>query len=267
MAKITATAESLLHGFSLFSLPLASEPLFKVLALEIDPTERKVRNTVQSENKASFMHGVINHWQIEGEASKIVVDAEELLKFLGAFGPKDVVSIDFGETIVLKSSRKRAVIYPEALTPLIPESLPKVKEGVAHYRVKPGVEEFVPAETRATVPTDAFREFINDSKLIYDTPAKSIFPLRFEPNSENAKGSIRAALGSEQSKHNIVETTVETEVTGVPIEIKLSKDFINIFHNVDKHCSIQLTANKPVVILVEQESYKLLYVTAPLREG
>jgi len=237
----------------MFSLPIGSEPLFKVLALRVG--QGKVINTVQSENKASFMHGEIRHWQVEGEA-EVVLDAEELLKYLGVFDAKDVVSMEFGDTVTLKGSRKRAVLYPEALEAKIPPSLPQIKDKRVHYRV--GLD-MVPATTIAIIPTDAFKEFISDSKVVFGAQ-KPIFPISFED------GAVVASLGSTEAKHNIIETRVETKVDGEPVKTRLSHDFINIFQNLDTHCEIHLSAGKPVVVVVQAETYRLLYVTAPLRE-
>lgn len=252
--KITATAESLLHGFRMLSLPNGNEPLFNPLNLTVEPG--KVTNVVQSANKGAFMSGEITNWQVEKtkqseEGQRAVIDSEELLKYLGIFESKDVVTIELDETVTLKSARKKAVIYPEALEPTVPPSLPQVKEGKVYY--KGGTVE---AKTRAVVPKEAFKEFVTDSRVVFGAQ-KPIFPIEFDPS-----GTIVAALGSTQAKHNIVETKIETKVEGEKATARFGPDFINLFQNIEAPCEIQMTAGLPMVVIVGS----LMYVIAPLRE-
>lgn len=249
---IVGKAGDIKQKIRLLSLPYQGDVLYNPLKLDI--REDGIFCAVQSQRKTSFLQAKTDLGKIDGTGD-VVVDSEELLKFLDVYRPEENVRIHVGDTIRIEGDRKTSTVYGQALDPLVPATLPEFDDGIVQFKV--GEDEYLPATARTEIDAGNLAGLIDDAKTV-DVAS---FELDFDPHQAQAK------LGSLRAKHNEIDVLLDCHVEGDGARTVIGDDFVHLFSNLIGDVEVQFGDNMPLVAIYENDDRdRFVYALSPRKE-
>lgn len=247
MVTISGKATQLKEAIRRLAVPISStKALFNPLRLTF--VNGKVRCAAQSEEKNASVLAELSMGTINGDGD-VVVDAVQLLKYLKLYADDEDVTIEVGDKIVIRGARKTSTLYTEGLTPLVMTNLPKIVDGVIHYKTSG------PATTRVEVMAEELQALVKDAAMVEMVN----FPLTF------AEKDSWARIGSGEAKHPMIETQLNCVVTGPAASTTLGAPFIPLVENLRGTVRAQLSEAHPLIVLHEENGERLMYSVNPRR--
>lgn len=246
MSSIYAKAEEIDRVVRHATCPFKGETLFNPMRLMFEDGE--IKTATQSSTKTAFVQGVASAGKVQG-GDEVVLDADEFRGFLDLYPPDEDLSISFGDKVTIEGRKRKATLYPEALSPRIPSTIPDVVEGVVKFQSGP-------ATTKVRLQASELSGLIDDARTV----EVSEFPLQF-----SATSGSEVALGSTEPQHNEIEVKIDAEVEGEDAGTLIGEDFAFLFNNLEGDVELQLSDGHPLVVFSRKEWGRWMYVLTPRR--
>jgi hypothetical protein len=253
-----------MDGFRKLALPVGQTMLFTPLPLDVG--NGKVECKVLNAPSQCLAVGSIIRWKVQGETRRVIVDAEELMKYLGRFQSDEEVTIDFTDDakIFLQNDRKRVTIHQQALSPTIPSRLPRFKEGTGYYRTSPPdvpeeKAEYAKTDVSVMVPVEGLgvKDIIDDEDVF--SAKQKLYDIIISPSG------VQSIVGNEEAKHAIIETKIKVADIkgGAQASFRLPESFRHTFSNLEGMVNLQGTTGKALFVLYKREGAEFVYILSP----
>lgn len=248
--NIRADAADIIEVLERIAVPVSGDTWFDPIPLVFEPDpngDDAIKSAVASEHNSALTVATVGSVPFQG-SGKVVVDAAELLDYLGRFDGE--VSVEFSEdAILIDGDKKDATLYPRAAEASVPPGTPtRDDDGRVLLRDEP-------CEVVVDVDASDLRDVTRDAKTL----DVDVYPITRDDDG------LHVELGSLQSKHNRIQSTLDHDGTGQASTI-VGQDFAHVVSVLDGPIELQFRDDSPVVVIWEDGADEHLYVCSPVSE-